>query len=125
MSITSTTGRPLGSANIFPQLPHVHLVSTYRFPTAQSVHHSKIAEWLLAAPKIVRDTAPFYWTYLDCPADGTILLTWQPLEASGVQYATDGYTWPPMEQPFQIQIDGGYVRLQSSLFRYQLTACRF
>ncbi|KAI9736841.1 MAG: hypothetical protein M1818_005892 [Claussenomyces sp. TS43310] len=90
-------------------LPHVHLLSTYRFPILQSVHHSKIAEWLLHAPKIASDQAPFFWTYLDRPADGTILLTWQPLEALGTSFATDGYLWPPAETAFQLEVDGGYT----------------
>jgi hypothetical protein len=91
------------------QLPHVHLLSTYRFPVYQTVHHNKIAEWLLGAPKIARDTAPFYWSYLDRPADGTILLTWQPLDSLGIIFATDGYMWPPNETAFQLEVDGGYV----------------
>lgn len=90
-------------------MPHVHLLSTYRFPLLQQVHHNKIAEWLLSAPKIARDTAPFFWTYLDRPADGTILLTWQPLNVLGTEYATDGYIWPPMETAFQLEVEGGYV----------------
>jgi hypothetical protein len=92
------------------KLPHVHLLSTYRFPAQQNVHHNKIAEWLITAPKIARDTAPFFWSYLDRPTDGTILLTWQPLEALGITFATDGYMWPPVETAFQTEIERGYVR---------------
>lgn len=94
----------------FSQLPHVHLLSAYRFPVLQSVHHNKITEWLLSAPKIVRETSPFYWTYLDRLADGTILLTWQPLDSLGINFASDGYIWPAAETAFQLEVEGGYVR---------------
>ena len=90
------------------QLPHVHLLSTYRFPTVNQIHPEKIAEWLLAAPKIARDTAPFYWTYLDRPADGTVLLVWQAPQM-GNEFASDGYIWAHQETAFQLEIAGGYV----------------
>jgi hypothetical protein len=73
------------------------------------VHHNKIAEWLLNAPKIARDQAPFFWNYLDRPSDGTIILTWQPLALMGTNFASDGYMWPPAETAFQLEVDGGYV----------------
>ena len=96
-------------------MPHVHLLSTYRFPVLPNVHHNKIAEWLLSAPKIVRDQAPFYWSYLDRPQDGTIFLTWQPLEVLGINFSTDGYVWPPVETAFQLEVDGGFVSIRSSI----------
>lgn len=99
-------------------LPHVHLLSTYRFPLLAQLHHDKVAEWLLGAPRIMRDQAPFYWTYLDRPADGTILLLWQapPL---GHELASDGYVWPPQETAFQLEINGGYVGCPESIYPYR------
>lgn len=90
------------------QLPHIHLLSTYRFPLFPSLHPDKVAEWLLGAPKITRDQAPFHWTYLDRPADGTILLVWQSM-ALGHEFPSDGYVWAPQETAFQLEVNGGYV----------------
>ncbi|KAF4629050.1 hypothetical protein G7Y89_g9098 [Cudoniella acicularis] len=87
--------------------PHVHLLSTYRFPQLPSLHPDKVADWLIGAPKIARDTAPFYWTYLDRPADGTILLVWQS-PSLGTDFPSDGYVWAPGETVFQLDI-GGYL----------------
>lgn len=94
---------------IAPQLQgHVHLLSTYRFPSLAALHPEKVAEWLLGAPKISRDQAPFYWTYLDRPIDGTVLLVWQSI-SMGADYASDGYVWAPGESAFQIEVSGGYT----------------
>ncbi|RDL29988.1 Uncharacterized protein BP5553_10615 [Venustampulla echinocandica] len=87
---------------------HVHLLSTYRFPQLLSLHPDKAAEWLLNAPKIARDQAPFYWTYLDRPIDGTILLVWQSLSL-GAEFPSDGYIWTPQEQVFSLEVNGGYT----------------
>ncbi|KAI1003949.1 hypothetical protein K3495_g4260 [Podosphaera aphanis] len=89
-------------------LPHIHLVSTYRFPQLPRIHPEKVSEWLQAAPKIARDQAPFYWTYLDRPQDMTIFLVWQSM-ALGHEFPSDGYIWTPQEIAFQIQIEGGYT----------------
>ncbi|SZF03021.1 unnamed protein product [Blumeria hordei] len=89
-------------------LPHIHLLSTYRFPQFPQIHPEKISEWLQAAPKISRDQAPFYWTYLDRPQDMTILLVWQSM-ALGPEFPSDGYIWTPQEMAFQIQVEGGYT----------------
>jgi hypothetical protein len=88
--------------------PHVHLLSSYRFPTLPQLHPDKVAEWLLSAPKIARDQSPFYWTYLDRPVDNTILLVWQSLSL-GSDFPSDGYVWPPQETAFQVEVPGGYV----------------
>ncbi|KAF3762508.1 DUF1750-domain-containing protein [Cryphonectria parasitica EP155] len=81
-------------------LPHLHLVSTYRYPerTTIALHDHATTNWLLnmllTAPKIARDSAPFFWTYLDAPRDGQIMLTWQPLQRMGTTFSSDGYVWP-------------------------------
>ncbi|KAN0121732.1 DUF1750 domain containing protein [Hyaloscypha variabilis] len=88
--------------------PHVHLLSTYRFPTLQQLHPDKVAEYLLGAPKIARDQHPFYWTYLDRPIDNSILLVWQSLSL-GSDFPSDGYVWPPQETAYQVEVSGGYT----------------
>lgn len=91
------------------QLPHIHLLSTYRFPQVPgALHPEKLAEWLLASPKITRDQAPFYWTYLDRPADGTLFLVWQSM-AMGADYPSDGYIWAPAETAVQYEISSGFT----------------
>jgi hypothetical protein len=89
-------------------LPHVHLVSAYRFPHLPSLPPGKVSEWLLGAPKIARGQSPFYWTYLDRPVDGTILLVWQSM-ALGSEFPSDGYVWSPTETAFQLEVEGGYT----------------
>lgn len=98
------------------QLPHVHLLSTYRFPQLPQLHPEKVAEWLINAPKITRDQSSFYWTYLDRPADGSILLLWQP-PSLGSEYASDGYVWPPQETAFQVEVSSGYVNTMCKWIR--------
>jgi hypothetical protein len=70
----------------------------------------EVTKWLTGAPKIARDVAPFFWTYLDAPADGTIFLTWQPLSRRGVEFASDGYIWPQNESSFRHDVGNGLVR---------------
>lgn len=89
-------------------LPHVHLVSTYRFPTQPHLHPDKVADWLINAPQITRDKAPFYWTYIDRPQDGTILLVWQS-QSLGTEFPSDGYVYGPMETAFQLEVNNGYT----------------
>jgi hypothetical protein len=61
------------------------------------------------APQIARDKAPFFWTYLDRPENGTVTLTWQPLQLMGTNFAFDGYIWPPAEQHFTQEMGNGIV----------------
>ncbi|KAK3394378.1 hypothetical protein B0H63DRAFT_555606 [Podospora didyma] len=91
-------------------LPHVHLLSTFRYAMMPRINDfQEVTKWLLNAPKIARDTAPFYWTYLDCPADGTILLTWQPTARRGVEFASDGYVWAGPEISFRNDVGNGLI----------------
>ncbi|KAG6031763.1 hypothetical protein E4U41_007439, partial [Claviceps citrina] len=68
---------------------------------------NEAAKWLMTAPQIARDRAPFFWTYLDKPADGTILLTWQPLQRLATNFATDGFVWAPPEQVYKHDLGNG------------------
>lgn len=72
-----------------------------------------ITSWLvnvlLSAPKIARDTAPFFWTYLDAPRDGQIMLAWQPLQRMGTIFASDGYVWPTPDEFHARDLKNGLV----------------
>lgn len=90
-------------------LQHLHLISTYRYAAMADVGVPDASKWLMNAPKIARDTAPFFWTYLDAPADGSIMLTWQPLQRLDTNFATDGYIWPYPETYYQQDLGNGLV----------------
>ncbi|KAF2495652.1 DUF1750-domain-containing protein [Lophium mytilinum] len=95
------------SSNV-PQfvLPHVHLVSSYRFPHQAQLQPNIALDYLLNAPKIVNDAQPVAWTYFQAPPpDGTVILTWQPPHM-GNSFASDGYTWADEETSYKIDIRG-------------------
>lgn len=60
----------------------------------------------MEAPKIVRDLQPVQWQFLDAPPDGSVLLTWQPMEYLGNNFASDGYVWADAEQSFTSEVRG-------------------
>lgn len=91
------------------KLSHVHLVSTYRWPTLATVGIHTIVEYLTQAPKITKEVASMNWMFLDAPPDGTVLLVWQPLAQLGTRFATDGYIWADPEQSVSQEYQG-YVR---------------
>ncbi|ROW11548.1 hypothetical protein VMCG_01557 [Cytospora schulzeri] len=98
------------SQNIHERMiPHLHLISTFRYAAMANVSPQDVTKWLMSAPKIARDTAPFFWTYLDAPADGTIMLTWQPLQRMETNFATDGYIWAAPETYYQQDVGNGLV----------------
>lgn len=70
----------------------------------------EVTKWLLGAPKVARDTAPFFWTYLEAPQDGSIYLTWQPLSRRGTEFASDGYVWASAETYYRQEVGNGLVR---------------
>ena len=90
-------------------MPHVHLVSSYRYPAKPRLDLNEVAKWLMSGPQVARDLAPFCWTYLDRPADGTVMLTWQPLQRLGNNFASDGYVWAPPEQVYTHDLGNGLV----------------
>ncbi|KAK3362705.1 hypothetical protein B0T25DRAFT_575412 [Lasiosphaeria hispida] len=90
-------------------LPHVHLLSTYRYALMPRVELGDVTKWLMSAPKIARDTAPFFWTYLDCPQDGSIFLTWQPTARRNVEFASDGYVWAGPEVYYRNDVGNGLI----------------
>ncbi|KAI1328375.1 hypothetical protein F5Y16DRAFT_369529 [Xylariaceae sp. FL0255] len=90
-------------------LPHVHLISTYRYTMKAQIQPQEVTAWLMQAPKIARDTAPFFWTYIDKPENGHIFLTWQPLQLMGTYFASDGFIWPPQESYFTQEVGDGVI----------------
>ena len=87
------------AAGVAPQLlPHMHLISKYRYPITNNPSMDTIVGYLLEAPKIVRDLQPVQWQFIDAPADGSVLLVWQPLDYLGTTMASDGYVWGDAEQ---------------------------
>ncbi|CAK7263063.1 hypothetical protein SEPCBS119000_000292 [Sporothrix epigloea] len=98
------------SHNVHPDLlPHIHLISAYNYPLVPRFGIPEVTEWLLNAPRIARDGAPFFWTFLDAPQNGSVILTWQPLQRMGTEFATDGYVWPRGETYFQHEIRDGLI----------------
>ncbi|KAH8675900.1 hypothetical protein BX600DRAFT_508097 [Xylariales sp. PMI_506] len=90
-------------------LPHVHLLSTFRYTMKARIEIPEVTQLLMGAPQIARDKAPFFWTYLDRPENGTIVLTWQPLQLMNTNFASDGYIWPPAEQYFTQDMGNGII----------------
>lgn len=72
----------------------------------------QIVNYLLEAPKIMREVAAVQWQYLDGPPDGSMFLVWQPPEMQ-TNFPSDGYIWPDAEAPFNSEVRG-YVRRSSS-----------
>jgi Fungal domain of unknown function (DUF1750) len=99
------------------QLPHMHLVSKYRYPLINSITLDTVVGYLTEAPKIVHDLQPVQWQFLDAPQDGSVLLVWQPLEYLETNFASDGYVWADVEQAFSQEIRG-YVSPFSYLTRH-------
>ncbi|KAL3961971.1 hypothetical protein ACCO45_003494 [Purpureocillium lilacinum] len=65
-------------------ISHVHLISSFRYPTMPRIDTNE-------------------------PADGTILLTWQPLQRLGTNFATDGFVWAPPEQVYKHDLGNGLM----------------
>ncbi|KAI9843839.1 MAG: hypothetical protein M1837_006100 [Sclerophora amabilis] len=82
-------------------LPHIHLLSNFKFPIQSHMSVDTIVDYLLQAPNITRHSAPMNWTFLDAPTDGAILLVWQPGQL-GTQFASDGYLWGDPESAFSL-----------------------
>ncbi|KAK2740309.1 hypothetical protein FQN57_006189 [Myotisia sp. PD_48] len=90
-------------------LPHMHLVSSYRYPAMTTFSHETAVEYLLSATKVVRDLQPMHWMMLDGPPDNTVVLTWQPLNHLGTNFASDGYVWADVEQAYKVEILEIYI----------------
>ncbi|KAF1973381.1 DUF1750-domain-containing protein [Bimuria novae-zelandiae CBS 107.79] len=87
-------------------LQHIHLVSSYRFPTLPSIQPQQALEYLLRAPEIVRNASPVAWTFFTHPpADGTALLVWQP-PRMGTHFASDGLIWADAEVSYEMNLSG-------------------
>ncbi|KAF2735385.1 DUF1750-domain-containing protein [Polyplosphaeria fusca] len=92
-------------------LPHVHLVSSYRFPSLPNLQPVKALEFLLNGPQIVKDTSPVAWTYFPTPPpDHTVLMTWQPPRL-GTKFASDGLVFADPEMAYESEIQGFLVQM--------------
>jgi hypothetical protein len=101
-------------------LPHVHLVSSYKFPVIANLQPAQALEYLLNSPKIVNDAAPVAWTYFNAPpADGTVILTWQPPMLQ-TRLASDGLVWADPEVQYHADVRGYNLEIlvHRSGFRY-------
>ncbi|PCG99302.1 Protein of unknown function DUF1750 [Penicillium occitanis (nom. inval.)] len=92
-------------------VPHMHLVSRNRYPAMTALPTETVLDYLLAAPKVVREMYPMSWTFLDGPQDGTTLLAWQPLGHLGTTFASDGYVWADAEQAFTFETRGYTIEM--------------
>ncbi|KAJ5169337.1 uncharacterized protein N7500_002120 [Penicillium coprophilum] len=91
-------------------LPHMHLVSRNRYPSMHMMPSETAVEYLTSAPRICQ-TQPMHWTFLDGPPDGTVMLTWQPQNHLGNNFASDGYIWADQEQAFTFESRGYTVEM--------------
>lgn len=98
------------------QLPHLHLISTHKYPTLAHMKLENVVQYLLEAPRITRENAGMSWVFLqEPPPDGTVMLVWQPPQM-GPHMASDGYVWADAEQLFSSSEGRGYVRNLSTQF---------
>ncbi|KAL8871117.1 MAG: hypothetical protein Q9174_002985 [Haloplaca sp. 1 TL-2023] len=87
-------------------LRNIHLVSTYAYAVTPNVSLETIANRLVEAPEIVGNVKPMVWMFIDCPADGVMMLCWQPLAKRNTDFASDGYVWLDAETAFSSQTNG-------------------
>ncbi|QSS57620.1 SWI/SNF and RSC complex subunit Ssr4 [Histoplasma capsulatum var. duboisii H88] len=113
MSRQGAVARMADPAGGVPQqlLPHMHLVSSYRYPLMNNLSHETAVEYLISAPKVVRELQTMHWMFLDGPPDGTVILVWQPLNHLGTNFASDGYVWADAEQIYSTEIRGYNLEL--------------
>ncbi|KAJ5567196.1 hypothetical protein N7535_006502 [Penicillium sp. DV-2018c] len=104
-------------------LPHMHLVSRHRYPSMHMMPSETAVEYLTSAPRICQ-TQPMHWIFLDGPPDGTVMLTWQPQNHLGNNFASDGYVWADQEQAFSFE-SRGYVCPHPSILYCAMCTKRF
>ncbi|OJD22075.1 hypothetical protein ACJ73_06587 [Blastomyces percursus] len=92
-------------------LPHMHLVSNYRYPVMNNLSTDTAVEYLISAPKVVRELQTVHWMFLDGPPDGTVMLVWQPLNNLGTTFASDGYVWADAEMLYNTEMRGYNLEL--------------
>lgn len=95
-------------------------MSTYRYPILTQVSLETVVEYLLQAPKITRELAAMNWMFLNAPADGSVMLVWQPLNQLGTQFASDGYVWADVEQAFSSEAKGYVCDLLDCIPRFTM-----
>ena len=100
------------------QLRHIHLIANHAFPKLPQFNLDLLVEYLIQAPRIVKEQASMNWMFLQGPQDGDVFLVWQPPQM-GVREASDGYVWADPESAFSSEMRG-YVCLRK-LCRIALT----
>lgn len=100
----------------------MHLVSKHRYPITTNPSLETIVGYLLEAPKIVRELQPMQWQFIDTPQDGTLLLSWQPLEYLSTTFSSDGFVWADVEASFKSEVRGYVWRHSFLLFAQLLTS---
>lgn len=88
--------------------PHVHLISSQRYPAVAQLNLEQAFGYLAQAPMVVKQVASMSWQYIaPPPPDGTVWLEWLPPDRAD-PYASDGYVWADTEGIFR-QDYGGYT----------------
>ncbi|KAF2101935.1 DUF1750-domain-containing protein, partial [Rhizodiscina lignyota] len=102
------------------QLPHVHLVSEFRLPVTHTMSLDMAVDYLIQAPKIVREVHAMSWTYFSTPPpDGQSFLVWQP-QRQGLRASSDGYIWVDPETSFQQEVKGYTIEIVIHRSGYRL-----
>ncbi|KAF2455434.1 hypothetical protein BDY21DRAFT_307638 [Lineolata rhizophorae] len=90
-------------------LEHLHLTANYNYPTTSTLRSNQAIEYLVNAPRLIRDRVSVSWSYQTTPPDGSLFLEWFPTgnPRRGDKFASDGYIWVDPEQKYAQNI-GGY-----------------
>ncbi|KAJ5142283.1 hypothetical protein N7526_003278 [Penicillium atrosanguineum] len=88
----------------------MHLISRNGYPNMHMMPSETAVEYLISAPRVCRQQ-PMHWTFLDGPADGTVMLTWQPQAQLGQNFASDGLIWADVEQAFTFESRGYTIEM--------------
>jgi hypothetical protein len=92
--------------------PHVHLLSSHRFPQIASLGLEQAYRYLIDAPSIVKQIAPMSWNYIAAPPDGSVWLEWISLDMTDHPYPSDGYIWGDIEQSYRQEFAGYTIELR-------------
>ncbi|KAF2747126.1 DUF1750-domain-containing protein [Sporormia fimetaria CBS 119925] len=103
-----------------PLLQHVHLISSYRFPSHPHLLPEQALDLLIKGPTIVKESSSVAWTYFPTPPPhGSVHLEWQPPRMQ-TNYASDGLVWADPEGVYDMPVRGYNLQIlvQKSGFQY-------